>query len=62
MRVAVYEAWKRYFPTPVQTLVFLAGWKLLQHLRGWADCGDALTSDSYRGGGVDTYGSKIPAP
>src|SRR5215211_127332 len=62
VRMAVYESWKRYPPAPVHTLVVLAGWKLLQHLRGRADCGDALTRDSYRGWGVDTHGSELRTP
>src|ERR687889_1365570 len=62
VRVAVNEAWKRHLPSPVHALVVSAGWEFPQDLRGRADCGDVLTRDSYRGGGVDAQRSQLPAP
>src|SRR5688500_3455022 len=62
VRVAVYEARKRYLPTPIHTLVVSAGWKVPPDLCGRADCGHALTRDSYRGGGGYAQCPEFPAP
>src|SRR5215217_734082 len=62
VRMAVYEARKRYLPTPVNTLVVLAGWKVPQDLHGRADRGDAVPCYGYRSRGVDAQCSEFPAP